>query len=366
MAVPFLNLVKQYEGIKEKVDAAVAEVMSSARYIGGPNVTEFEKEFADYCETSCAVACANGTDGLYLSLRALELDPGDEVITTPLTFVASLGAIREAGATPVLVDAREDTLNINADLIEEKITDKTRAIMPVHLYGQPAEMDKILDLADRHGLGVVEDACQAHGSRYKGRRAGSMGTSGSFSFYPTKNLGAYGDGGCVTTNSEKFAEAIRSIADHGRTTWTHHAKEGINSRLDAIQAAVLRIKLRRLDEWNERRRKLAGIYLESLANIPEVRTLSIIEGAEPVYHLFIIRVSSRESVMEKLRERGIGCAIYYPVPAHLQPAFSFLGYGEGSFPVAEKATTEVLALPLYPEMDESQVPEVLVALKESL
>lgn len=366
MAVPFLDLKKQYAGLKAEIDAAMAEVVGSAGFIGGPQVDRFEEEFASYCESEHAVACASGTDGLYLALKALDVGPGDEVITVPCTFVASVGAIRMTGAKPVLVDVREETLNIDPDLIEGAVTAKTRAVMVVHLYGQPAEMDRVAEIAGRHNLLVIEDACQAHGARYEGRRVGSMGAAASFSFYPTKNLGAYGDGGCITTGSKELADKMRSLANHGRTTWTSHELEGINSRLDALQAAILRVKLRHLDEWNAKRRRLAALYREQLEDIPEVRTVETVEAAEPVYHLLIVRLGNREAVMEKLKERGIGCAVYYPTPVHLQPAYAVLGYREGSFPVAEQATREVLALPLNPEMEEGQVGEVVAALKESL
>lgn len=366
MAVPFLDLRKQYESLKGEIDSALTEVLASARYIGGPQVAQFEREFAAFCEAEHAVACASGTDGLYLSMRALGIGPGDEVITTSYTFVASVGSICTAGAKPVFVDVRPETLNIDPDRIEGKLTEHTRAIMPVHLYGQPAEMDAVLGIAAKHNLSVIEDACQAHGARYGGKRAGSLGTAASFSFYPTKNLGAFGDGGCVITSSAELAEKVRSIADHGRTTWTRHELEGINSRLDALQAAVLRVKLRYLEEWNAKRRHLAGLYLEQLADVPEARPLEVVEGAEPVYHLFVVRVPGREAVMEKLKAREIGCGVYYGTPVHLQGAFSALGYGEGSFPAAEAAAREVLALPLYPQMPESQVEEVVGALKESL
>ncbi len=366
MAVPFLNLQKQYEILKPEIDAAMADVVGSARFIGGAQVTRFEQEFASYCEAENAVACASGTDGLYLSLKGLDIGPGDEVITVPCTFVASVGAIRMAGAKPVLIDVRNETLNIDPELLEEAVTPQTRAIMVVHLYGQPAEMDRVMEIAGEHNLRVIEDACQAHGARYRGRRVGAIGAAASFSFYPTKNLGAYGDGGCITTGSKELAEKMRSLANHGRSTWTRHDLEGINSRLDALQAAVLRVKLRHLDEWNEKRRRLAALYLEKLKDVPEAKPVEIVEGAEPVYHLFILRLENREKVTEKLQEREIGYAIYYPTPVHLQPAYAALGYREGSFPVSEQATREVLAVPLHPEMEENQVEEVVNALKESL
>jgi dTDP-4-amino-4,6-dideoxygalactose transaminase len=341
-------------------------VVDSAGFIGGPQVARFEREFASYCEVEHAVACASGTDALYLCLKALGIGPGDEVVTVPCTFVASVGSIRMAGAKPVLVDVRDETLNIDPELVEGALTPRTRAIMVVHLYGQPAEMDRVMEIAGRCNLRVVEDACQAHGARYDGRRVGGIGAAASFSFYPTKNLGAYGDGGCVTTNSRELAETMRSMANHGRTTWTRHELEGINSRLDALQAAVLRVKLRHLDEWNQKRRRLAALYREQLEGVPEIRTLESVEAAEPVYHLFIVRLENREKVMEKLKEREIGCTIYYPTPVHLQPAYAALGYREGSFPVAEQATREVLAVPLHPEMEEEQVEEVVRALRESV
>jgi dTDP-4-amino-4,6-dideoxygalactose transaminase len=366
MAVPFLDLKKQYEGLKAEIDAAIAEVVGSARFIGGAQVAQFEQEFASYCEAEHAVACASGTDGLYLSLKALDIGPGDEVITVPCTFVASVGAIRMTGAKPVLIDVRDETLNIDPELIEEAVTPQARAIMVVHLYGQPAEMDRVMEIAGEHNLRVIEDACQAHGARYQGRRVGAIGTAASFSFYPTKNLGAYGDGGCVTTGSRELADKIRSLANHGRTTWTRHELEGINSRLDALQAAILRVKLRHLDEWNEKRRRLTSLYLEKLKEIPEARTVETVEGAESVFHLFIVRLENREKVMGKLQEREIGCAVYYPAPVHLQPAYAVLGYREGSFPITEQATREVLAVPLHPEMEEDQVEEVVSALKESI
>lgn len=366
MTVPFLDLKKQYASLKGEIDPVVAEVIESTRFIGGPQVDAFEKEFAAYCEAKHAVACASGTDGLYLSLWSLGVGRGDEVITVPCTFVASVGAIRMTGARPVLVDVREQTLNIDPGAIETSLTPNTRAIMVVHLYGQPTEMDAVNEIAGRHGLHVIEDACQAHGARYRNRRVGSLGTAASFSFYPTKNLGAFGDGGCVTTDSKEMADKIRSLANHGRSTWTRHEIEGINSRLDAIQAAVLRVKLRYLDEWNEKRRRLARLYTEQLAGIPEVRPLETAEAAEPVYHHFIVRMPDRDEVAKRLKASDIDCGIYYPTPVHLQPAFASLGYAEGSFPVTEAASREVLSLPMHPEMEEGQVAEVVRVLKESL
>ncbi len=341
-------------------------MLESARFIGGEQVAQFEREFAAFCEVKHAVTCASGTDGLYLSLQALKIGEGDEVISPAYTFVATVGSIRMARARPVLVDVHPDTLNLDPQMLQEKITPDTKAIMVVHLYGQPAEMARILQIAQKHNLHVIEDACQAHGARFNGKRAGSFGTAAAFSFYPTKNLGAYGDGGCVTTDSGELAETIRSIADHGRTTWTLHELEGVNSRLDALQAAILRVKLRYLEEWTQKRRRLAASYTGQLSDVPEIKPLAVARGAEHVYHLFVVRVQNREKLMEKLKARGIGCSVYYATPVHLQPAYSFLRCPEGGFPVSEKAAREVLALPLHPQMDEEQVDEVVSALKESI
>lgn len=356
-AIPFLDLKAQYNSIKSEVESAVLDVLRSGEYVLGPRVEAFEKRVADYCGTAYAVAVASGTDALVLTLQSLGIGPGDEVVTTPFTFFATAESISRVGAVPVFADIEPSSFNIDPNSIEGKITSKTKAIIPVHLFGRPADMDEINALASERGIAVIEDACQAMGASYKGRKAGSLGKAAAFSFYPTKNLGGVGDGGIITTDDFEIASKAKLLRDHGSTRRYHHRMIGYNSRLDAIQAAILSVKLRYLDVWNEERRSRAEKYSSLLGSLG----LGVPDSGEDrlhVYHLYTIRSSQRDEIAEGFRKAGIGCGIYYPVPLHLQEVYEGLGYRRGSLPEAEKAADEVLSLPIYPELSDDQVEEV--------
>jgi dTDP-4-amino-4,6-dideoxygalactose transaminase len=364
MKIPFNDLRAQYQTIKSEVDTAIADVVASCAFVGGPAVDRFEQQFAEYCQCKHSVGVASGTAALQMALAALDIGAGDEVITTPYTFIATTEAITHSGATLRLVDCLEGCGTIDPALFEKAITPRTKAVIPVHIYGQPADMDPILEIAARHGVTVIEDAAQAHGALYKGRRAGSMGRIACFSFYPGKNLGCYGDGGAVTTNDAKLAERVRLLRDHGRSTKYEHAVEGYNSRLDGIQGAVLEVKLRHLEDWTEVRRRFAARY-DALFAGSEVRPLKPRgDDVRHVYHLYVVRVPNREEVLPLLHERGVGAGVHYPMPLHLQKAYAYLGFGKGSFPVAEKLSAEVVSLPIYAEMDEKAPEYVAATLKE--
>ena len=325
----------------------------------GENVKKFEQEFAKFCNTKYAIGVGNGTDALYLALRALGVKKGDEVIIPAKTFVATAEPITLNGAKSVLVDIDPETFNIDTKQIEKAITKRTKAIMPVHLYGQPSDMAPILKIAKKHKLFVIEDAAQAHGANYKGKKVGSMGDVSCFSFFPAKNLGAYGDGGIVVTNNQKIAEKIFMLRDHGRRDkhadqYTHQT-EGVNSRLDELQAAILRVKLRHLPDWNRKRQKNTKIYNSFLKKIKEIKVPKIQPGFESVYHLYVIRTNNRDALKKALKEIGIATGVHYPIPLHLQPALKYLGYKKGDFPEAEKAAKEVLSLPMYPELSKRQI-----------
>jgi dTDP-4-amino-4,6-dideoxygalactose transaminase len=361
--VPFNDLRAQYHTIKPEIDAAVAEVLESCRYVGGPYLDGFEERFAKYCNTSEAVGVASGTAALHLVLAALDIGPGDEVITTPYTFIATTEAVSQTGASVRLVDCRVEDGCLDPEQLEAAITPRTKAVIPVHLYGQPADMDPILEIAERHGVTVIEDSAQAVGSKYKGRRAGSLGRVACFSFYPGKNLGAYGDAGGITTNDAALAQRLRLLRDHGRSTKYEHEVEGYNYRLDGLQAACLDVKLRHLEDWTEGRRKFAARYDELLAD-SDVQPLRPRADVRHVYHLYVVRVRDRETLLPLLHERGVGAAVHYPIALHLQPAYARLGLGEGSFPAAETLAREVVSLPLYAEMDEAAPEYVASVLKE--
>jgi dTDP-4-amino-4,6-dideoxygalactose transaminase len=363
--IPLVDLEAQYEAIRSEIDAAIRRVVESRRFILGPEVVAFEEAFAAYCGVRYAVGVASGTAALDLALRACGIGQGDEVITTAMTFVATVGAIRHVGATPVLVDIDPRTYNIDPTQIESMITSQTKAIVPVHLHGQPADMDPILEIARAHGLRVIEDAAQAHGALYKGRRAGSMGDAAIFSFYPGKNLGAYGDAGAVVTDDEEIATFVRLARDHGRTKKYVHEAEGFNERMDGLQGAILRAKLAHLDDWNEARRAHAARYRALLRDLDLVLPYEL-PGARSVYHIFCIRVQQRDAVLEGLRAMGIGAGVHYPIPIHLQPAFAYLGYAEGAFPVAEEAGRQFLSLPLYPELTDALIRRVADAVRALL
>jgi dTDP-4-amino-4,6-dideoxygalactose transaminase len=364
MNVPFLDLKAQYKTIKDEISAAINEVIENTAFAGGPFVAKFENEFAKFCGTKHAIGVGNGTDALWASLVALGIGAGDEVITTPNTFIATAEAISLSGATPVFVDIDEKTHNINPALIEAAITPKTKAIIPVHLFGQPADMDPIMAIAEKHGLNVVEDACQAHGAEYKGRKAGSIGTAGCFSFYPGKNLGAYGEGGGIVTNDEALAAKIRMFRDHGQAKKYYHDIIGWNARLDGIQGAVLNVKLKYLSDWNEARRRHARDYSAGLSSIKDVVVPQEVEYAKHVYHIYALRVQDRDKFMAYLNEKGIACGIHYPIPLHLQNAYAFMQKGPGSFPVAEKCASEYVSLPMFAELTDEQVAYVIEQIKE--
>ena len=361
MRIPLVDLHAQYASIKDEIDAAIGQTLDAAAFILGPEVEAFESEFAAYCGAESCVACGNGTDALELVFKALGVGPGDEVVTVAHTFIATAEAISAVGARPVFVDVRPDTLLMDVGLVERAITGRTKAVVPVHLYGQPVDMDPLLEIARRRGLKVVEDAAQIDGARYGGRAAGTLGDAATFSFYPGKNLGAYGDAGAVVTNHAAIAGFVRKARNHGRASKYEHDFEGRNSRMDGLQGAVLRVKLRHLDAWNRRRRELAGLYDRAFVGTA-VRAVVVAPGVESVYHLYVARVPRRDDVVAGLRRLGIEAGIHYPLPLHLQRAYAYLGTKPGSLPVTEQAAGEVLSLPLYPEMSDATARECSEAL----
>lgn len=364
--VPFLDLKIQYQQIKQEVDKAVQEVIESCAFIKGPTTRQFEENFARYCSVKHCVGVGNGSDALYLTLRALGIGRGDEVITAPNTFIATTESISQTGAKIVFVDIHPKTYNIDVSKIEEKITSKTKAILPVHLFGQPADMNPILKIAQKHKLFVIEDSAQAHGASYFGKRVGGFGNAACFSFYPGKNLGAYGDAGAVVTNDKALAQKLSMLGDHGSQKKYVHEMEGVNSRLDSIQGAVLNIKLKYLDEWNAKRRKNAHHYTKILKDVADVIPPFELENTEPVYHLYIIQVPDRDKMIAKLADNGIASGIHYPTALHLLPAYQHLGLKAGSFPVAENFANHILSLPMYPELTESMIGLVCDSIKKSL
>ena len=362
---PFLDLKAQFATIREEVFEAVRRTLESQHFILGPEVTELEHELAAVTQCKFAIACASGTDALILALRALGIGAGDEVVTTPFTFVASAGSIAQVGATPVFVDIDPQTFNIDPLQVEKALTPRTKAIMPVHLFGLTAAMEEINTIARRHGIPVVEDAAQAIGAQYHGRPAGSLGLVGCFSFFPSKNLGAAGDGGLITTNDALLADRLKLLHLHGARQRYEYEILGMNSRLDALQAAILRVKLRHLDEWNSRRRRNASRYRQFFQELGLAdRAIMPLEPdhVSHVYNQFTIRVSERDGLREKLRGEGIPNEIYYPIPLHLQKAFDYLGYKHGDFPESERASNEVLSLPIYPELTENQQHAVVASI----
>ncbi|HEX3819884.1 MAG TPA: DegT/DnrJ/EryC1/StrS family aminotransferase [Candidatus Sulfotelmatobacter sp.] len=360
--VPYLDLKAQYRSIKPEIDAAISRVLESGQFVLGPEVAGFEQDFAAYCGTSECIALNSGTSALHLALLAAGVGPGDEVVTVPFTFVASIAAILYAGARPVLVDIDPHSFTIDPVAVEAAITPRTKAILPIHLYGQPADMDPIMEVARRHGLIVIEDAAQAHGAKYKGRPAGSIGDMACFSFYPGKNLGAYGEGGAVTTNNSEYAHTIRMLRDWGQDRKYRHLLRGYNYRMEGFQGAILRVKLRHLETWTEARRAIVHQYNELLADC-DLEMPSEMPWARHVFHVYTIRTEDRDGLQSALTAEGIQTGIHYPVPAHLQPAYSDLGYGAGDFPHSEKASKQVLSLPLYPELVPASVAEVAGVVK---
>jgi dTDP-4-amino-4,6-dideoxygalactose transaminase len=358
--IPYADLQSQYRSIKGEIDAAVLRVLDSAQFILGDEVAAFEREFAAYCGTAEAVGLNSGTSALHVALLAAGVGPGDEVITVPFTFVATAAAIVYTGATPVFVDIDPITYCMDPRRIEQAITARTKAIMPVHLYGHPADMDPIVAIAQRHGLTVIEDAAQAHGARYKGRPCGSIGQLAGFSFYPGKNLGAYGEGGAAVTSDPAFARTMRLLRSWGEERRYEHAIKAFNFRMDGIQGAILRVKLRHLEDWTEARRARAADYRQAFAN-SDVRVPVEAEGCRHVYHVYAVRLRNRDATRLRLQEKGIQTGVHYPIPVHLQPAYADLGYRGGDFPVAEEVASEVLSLPMFPEMTSAQVFEVAEA-----
>jgi dTDP-4-amino-4,6-dideoxygalactose transaminase len=365
MNIPFVDLQSQYQSIKAEVDPAVLAVMQRGDFVLGGAVAEFERAFAEYCGAKYCVGVDSGYSALELVVRAYDIGPGDEVITAANTFIATTLAISNTGATPVLVDCDPQTYNIDATKIEAAITSRTKAIMPVHLYGQTADMDAITAIARKHGLYVFEDAAQASGARYRGRRAGSLGDAAGFSFYPGKNLGAYGDGGAVTTNDAKIAEKIKLLRNIGQKVKYFHEVKGFNHRLDTMQAAVLKVKLPHLDGWNASRRRAAATYADLLADLPLV-TPETADYADHIFHLYVVRVADREPLMERLKELGIATGLHYPIPIHLQPAYAELGYKRGDFPVTEAYAETIVSLPIFPELDDDKVAYVAGAVRDFL
>lgn len=359
--IPLVDLRAQYQPLKEEILSAIGDVLDGMELFLGENVQNFEAEFAERCGVQYAIGVGSGTEALHLALLACGIGPGDEVITVSHTFIATVEAIWLTGAVPILVDIDPHTYTIDVDQIEGKITSKTKAIIPVHLYGQPADMDPILAIARRHRLFVVEDACQAHGAEYKGRRTGSLGDVGCFSFYLSKNLGAYGEAGMCVTSELELARRLRMLRNHGSEAKYHHSALGVNARLDEIQAAILRVKLRRLDQWNEARRRNAHLYNELLKGIP-VAIPGEAEYARHVYHLYVIRTPRREDLKVFLRDRGIATGIHYPIPIHLQAAWRNVNYRTESLPVTERYAAEVLSLPMYPELNTEQIEYIAEAI----
>ncbi len=363
MTIPFVDLKAQYQSIKLEVDAAIATVVEETAFIGGPHVKAFEDAFAQYCGVKYCVGLANGTDALFIALKALGIGPGDEVITVANTFVATSEAIKMAGAQVVFVDINAATYNIDVDQIERKITAKTKAIIPVHLYGQPADMAPIAELAKKHGLRIIGDAAQAHGSSYRGQPIAKLADITCFSFYPGKNLGAYGDAGALVTDNVEWANAARMFANHGRVKKYDHDLEGVNSRLDGLQAAILSVKLRHLEDWTERRRRNAQLYTRALAKASVV-TPAEIADVRAVYHLYIVRVPDgrREAVQEHLQNNGISTGIHYPIALPYLNAYRGLGHTPGDFPEALRVSNAILSLPMFPELSEEQIDYVAAAL----
>jgi len=364
ITVPYLDLKTQYLALKDEIHAELAKVMENTAFAGGSFVAAFEDDFAKFCGSQYAVGVGNGTDALWLSLLAIGVGPGDEVITVPNTFIATAEAISYCGATPVFVDIEETSYNMDPDLLEKAITKKTKAIIPVHIFGQAADLDPVLEIAKKHDIPVIEDACQAHGAEYKGKKAGTFGVTGCFSFYPGKNLGAYGEAGAVITESPEIAEKIKMLRDHGQSRKYYHDGIGWNARMDGFQGAVLKIKLKRLAEWNDLRRSHAAVFTKGLAGISGIITPREQAYAKHVYHIYAIRVKEREKFMSALNEKGVSCGIHYPVPIHLQKAYGFLNHGEGSFPVAERCAAEFVSLPMFPELTPAQTAHVVTAIRE--
>jgi dTDP-4-amino-4,6-dideoxygalactose transaminase len=379
LKIPLLDLNRQYKSIKSEIDSSIKGVLNSQYFILGKEVEELEKKIADFCGVKYAIGVSSGTDALLLSLKALNIGKGDFVVTTPFTFFATAGAIYNVGAIPIFIDIKIDTYNINPNSLYELLNGKSfhsgrmnidvkriKAIIPVHLYGQTADMDSIMKITKSYKIAIIEDACQAIGAEYNGKRAGSIGDLGCFSFFPTKNLGAYGDGGMITTQSKKLKEKLKKLRIHGRDKGYYHSIIGYNSRLDTLQAAILLAKIPHLDSWNNKRHELAGHYSNCLKNIQNIETPVEYKGRKHIYHQYTIRVKKgkRDNLQKFLKEKNIGTKIYYPLSLHLQKCFKYLGYKKGDMPVSEKASEEVLSLPIFPELNFGEIDYICNSIKE--
>ncbi len=362
VVVPYLDLPAQIRSIRKELDAAIARALDQCAFCLGPEVAQFEKDFARFCNSRHCVGVNNGTSALHLAMRALEIGPEDEIITTPFTFIATSWAICYAGARPVFVDIDEATFNLDPARVESAITPRTRALLPVHLYGHPADMDPLREICRKHNLALIEDAAQAHGAKYRGRITGTLGDLSCFSFYPGKNLGACGEGGALVTDNKAFASRARALRDHGSTRRYYHDELGYNYRMEGIQGAVLGVKLKHLDNWTRERRRVAKRYHKLLAETP-LQLPQEAAFAESAWHLYVVRHTDRDRLKESLEANGIGCSMHYPVPLHLQKAFAYLGYRIGDFPVAEKAARECLSLPIYPELADEQIEYVAATIR---
>jgi dTDP-4-amino-4,6-dideoxygalactose transaminase len=365
MAIPMVDLKRQYATIKAEIDTAIQETIDTTAFVRSKNVNQFEEEFAAYCGAAAGVACSSGTTALHLALRAADVGPGDEVITVPFTFIATTESVSNVGGKLVFVDIEPDTYNIDVSALEAAITEKTKAIIPVDLYGHPADLDPIFELAEKHDLIVIEDSAQAHASEYKGKRIGGLSPLTCFSFFPGKNLGAYGDAGMILTTDKALAEKMRMLCDHGRKGKYEYQMEGYNFRMDGMQAAILSAKLKHLDEWTEARRRNAQWYNEGLKDT-EVVTPVEKDYAKHVYHCYVIRTKHRQAIQDRLKAEGIATGVHYPFALHLQPAYSHFGYTEGDFPYSEQYANEVLSLPMFPELTKEEIETICSLVKEAL
>jgi len=363
LAIPLVDLKRQTQQLKPQLEAAFQELLSRTDFVGGQAVTRFEQAFALFCGAKHCIGVANGTDALHLIFKALGLQLGDEVIVPSMTFIATGEVFSLMGAKVVFADVDPLTYTLSPESVRQHITSKTRAILPVHLYGQPADMAALQTIADEHHLWLLEDAAQAHGARYHAKRVGGLGIAAGFSFYPGKNLGAFGDGGAITTNEDDLAERIRCLANHGRQSKYAHSHEGINSRLDTIQAAILDIKLQHLNEWTQQRQRLAGLYTQLLSGVGDLILPQIAPDRSHVFHLYVVQTTLRDDLLAFLQEQQIFVGVHYPIPLHLQPAFQHLGYEQGAFPVSEQIATRGLSLPLFPEMTDEELIRVCEAVK---
>ncbi|MBW4444488.1 MAG: DegT/DnrJ/EryC1/StrS family aminotransferase [Plectolyngbya sp. WJT66-NPBG17] len=365
--IPPFDLSEQFKVIGSEINQAVLDVLASGRYIGGAAIENFETQFAQYIGSEITIACNSGTDALFLALRSLNIGAGDEVITSPFTFIATAETISAVGATPVFIDIDPKTFNLDLNQIESAITEKTKAIIPVHLFGQPVDMTRLMSIANAHNLFVIEDCAQSTGAEWAGKRVGSIGQIGCFSFYPTKNLGACGDGGAITTNNPKIAAKLKMLRDHGRYSGYYHEELGVNSRLDAVQAVILQIKLRYLDLWNQQRQEIADRYHSLLAPIPGIVAPEALEGGRSVWNQYTIRVEhDRDKLKSDLLTKGVNSMIYYPLPLHLQPVYKPLGYQPGQLSESDRAADQVLSLPMFPELSYEQQDQVIYGLKDCL